>query len=49
VPSPAICRLPQIDSLLRSYRGYGPVMGGKLGKHLGFLVENRRKFYIAFG
>jgi len=44
----AIRELPQIDGLLRSCAGYGPVMQEKLGKHLGFLLENRRKFYIAF-
>lgn len=45
----AIRQLPPIQSLLRSYAGYGAVMEEKLGKHLGFLVENRRKFYVAFG
>lgn len=45
----AIRRLPPIDNLLRSYQGYGSVMQDKLCKHLGFLVENRRKFYAAFG
>jgi hypothetical protein len=45
----AIRRLPPIDNLLRRYQGYGSVMLDKLCKHLGFLVENRRKFYTAFG
>lgn len=38
-----------ILTLLRRYEGYGPVMREKLLKRLDFLVENRRKFFKAFG
>jgi hypothetical protein len=41
-------RTPQVQELLGTYQGYGPVMAEKLCKHLEFLVENRRKFYADF-
>ncbi len=44
----AIRQSPQVQAILRPHERYGPVMLEKLGKHLAFLVENRRKFYAAF-
>ena len=45
----ALRQHPQVAVLLAAYLGYGPTMLEKLGKHLDFLIENRRKFYVAFG
>jgi len=42
-------RAVTLEGVLNAYQGYGPVMQEKLSKHLEFLVENRRKFYVAFG
>lgn len=40
---------PYVQGIMREFAGYGPVMLEKLTKYVEFLVENRRKFYIAFG
>lgn len=39
---------PYVQGILREFSGYGPVMLEKLDKHIEFLVDNRRKFYLAF-
>jgi hypothetical protein len=38
-----------VCALIQPYWVYGSVMQDKLWKHLAFLVENRKKFLIAFG
>jgi hypothetical protein len=40
---------PAVQELLRRYEGYGPVMREKLCNRLALLVDNRRKFFKAFG
>jgi hypothetical protein len=45
----AIRQCPAIQELLQRYACYGPVMQEKLHKHLALLVENRQKFFQAFG
>jgi hypothetical protein len=38
-----------VQELLARYENYGPVMQEKLWKRLTFLVDNRKKFFKAFG
>lgn len=38
-----------VQAILRRYAGYGPLMQEKRWQRLAFLVDNRRKFYQAFG
>jgi hypothetical protein len=38
-----------LQELLQRYAGYGPVMQEKLWKRVLFLVDNRQKFFKAFG
>ncbi|MBY0522814.1 MAG: hypothetical protein K2R98_05430 [Gemmataceae bacterium] len=45
----AIQRSASVHEILRRYEGYGHVMREKLLKRLTFLVENRQKFFKAFG
>ena len=45
----AIRKCAAVQELLRRFEGYGPVMQEKLWKRLAFLVDNRKKFFKAFG
>jgi hypothetical protein len=45
----AIRKCSAVQELLARYEGYGPVMLEKLWKRLTFLVDNRKKFFKAFG
>jgi len=45
----AIRKSASVQEVLRRFEGYGPVMQEKLWKRLFFLVENRQKFFKAFG
>lgn len=45
----AIRRSASVQEVLRRFEGYGPVMQEKLRKRLFFLVNNRKKFFKAFG
>lgn len=42
-----IGRKPEIQNILNEYDGYGKEMRDKLLRHLGFMVQNRRKYYQA--
>jgi hypothetical protein len=44
-----IRQCPALQELLKRYLCYGRVMQEKLNKHLALLVENRQKFFQAFG
>jgi hypothetical protein len=45
----AVYKCPAVQELLRRYEGYGPVMREKLRKRLALVVDNRKKFFKAFG
>ena len=38
---------PEIQAVLQKYGVYGQAMQEKLLRHLEFMVENRRKYYLA--
>jgi hypothetical protein len=38
---------PEVQRLIQSYQTHGQELTGKLWLHLGFLVDNRKKFYAA--
>jgi hypothetical protein len=44
-----IRKCDSLQAIFRRFEGYGPVMQEKLWKRLAFLVENRKKFFKAFG
>jgi hypothetical protein len=44
-----IRKCPAVLELLERFESYGPVMGEKLWKRLTLLVDNRKKFFQAFG
>jgi hypothetical protein len=45
----AIHGAASVQEILHRYDGYGPLMREKLVKRLAFLVDNRKKFFKAFG
>jgi hypothetical protein len=42
-----IAKLPEMCAIFDQFADCGPVMKEKLLKHLAFMVENRRRYYLA--